>query len=127
MAKQPLPNHQDTHAPKAVKKVKGAEARNETPPGGPILPGAQGYRNPGATPNLRGVEPNTAVHKGTPNPEQHGDWKGKEDHRPGMEQASNAHGHGVPTPVVGNKGAKKHHSAPLAHPMPGDYVPEGAA
>ena len=126
MSKQPLPNKKDTHA--APTNQKEPLTRNATKPGGPILPGAQGYRNPGATPNLRGVEPNTEVHKGTPNPHQEGTaGHHGTPHNPGMEQASNPHGHGVPTPIVDHKGAAKHHSAPLPTPMPGNYVPEGAA
>ena len=123
MPKQPLPNHHATHAAHGKEPIK----RTATAPGGPILPGAQGYRNPGATPNLRGVEPNTAVHKGTPNPHQEGTaGHHGTPHHPGFEQAGNPHGHGVPTPIVDHKGAAKHHSAPLPTPTPGDSVHEGA-
>jgi len=87
---------------------------HDLPPGGPIMPKKQGYENPGPTKNLRGVEPNTAMHRGTPNPEQESQIGhiGGQGHNPGLDKG-NHHGHGVPTPVVGNAAAKQHHGAPI--------------
>lgn len=51
----------------AYPEVTDQAARGRTiPPGGPISPEPMGYENPGATPNLRGVEANTNPSKGDP-------------------------------------------------------------
>jgi len=88
-------------------------------PGGPILPKKQGYVNPGPTPNLRGVEPNTAHHKGTPNPHQSGTpgHIGGADHSPGKN--SDTHGKGVST---GKYMPLRHSdvSTTVPSPTPGD-------
>ena len=68
---QPMPPNTRQSGPQG-KDVPKAGTLHDLKPGGPIKPKAQGYVNPGPTDNLRGVEPNTAFHKGTPNPEQHG-------------------------------------------------------
>ena len=59
-------------------------------PGGPLQPTKQGYVNPGPTPNLRGVEPNTAMHRGTPNPGQAGTDIRHGDHNPGFNSDTHA-------------------------------------
>jgi len=63
-------------------------------PGGPLMYPQQGYENPGPTPNLRGVEENTNMSKGTENPEQHGSAGDISDyvHDPGMGEAGNQRG-----------------------------------
>lgn len=121
---QPQPNKSATHAGKG--KPAPRNAREAMPPGGPIKPSPMGPHNPGPTPNLRGVEPNTGRDKGQPNPPQRGTAGHHGDHAPGQADAGNTHGHGVPAPIVGNRGAKKHHSAPLRGVAPGDHVPKGA-
>lgn len=87
-------------------------------PGGPIKPGQQGFVNPGPTTNLRGVEANTSMHRGTPNPEQHGTHKSREGHDPGMGQAGDVHRPNVP--VVMQAVAEKHSAkgTKVAPPMP---------
>jgi hypothetical protein len=85
-------------------------------PGGPIMPAKQGFVNPGPTKNLRGVEPNTAMHRGTPNPQQQGTAGMHGDHNPGTN--SDVHGHGIQTPVEGNPYVAKHSSKPIVHPAP---------
>ena len=117
---QPLPNKSATHAGKG--KPAPRNAREEMPPGGPIKPSPMGFENPGPTDNLRGVEPNTANDRGTPNPPQSGTAGHHGNHAPGQAAAGDTHGHGIPTPIVGNKGAKKHHSVPVPPPSPGDVA-----
>jgi hypothetical protein len=87
-------------------------------PGGPIKPTKQGYENPGPTTNLRGVEPNTASHRGEPNPEQHGSHGpiGDYVHDPGQGQAGEPHGRGINAPQA--KGRTSEHSTKLAPPAP---------
>lgn len=92
---------------------------HSTKPGGPIMTPQMGPDNPGPTKNLRGVEPNTARHKGMPNEPQHGTWKGKEDHNPGMND--DTHGHGVPeAPRVMGRHSDVSKKQPT--PMPGDVA-----
>jgi len=120
---QPKPPHGASHSLDAKGKPAPRNAREAMPPGGPIKPKPMGFVNPGATPNLRGVEPNTAMHRGTPNPHQMGSRHADmAQHAPGQAAAGDTHGHGIPTPIVGNKGAKKHHSAPAPRPTPGDVA-----
>jgi hypothetical protein len=85
-------------------------------PGGPIKPGQQGYVNPGRTDNLRGVEPNTAMHRGEPNPEQKGSDVRHGDHDPGMGESGNVRCHGIDAPTA--SGRTGEHSTKLAPPMP---------
>lgn len=115
MAHQPGPPTTRQSAPpaKPAPKTEGGAI----PHGGPIQPNAQGYRNPGATPNLRGVEPNTEMHKGTPNPEQHGTHKNREDHNPGMAQAGDTHRPHVPV-VLPVKDRHSNASTKVPPPMP---------
>ena len=121
---QPGPPNTRQSGPEAKKTGKDAihEFAPGGKPGGPILPGAQGFRNPGATPDLRGVEANTAMHRGTPNPEQHGaTGRVHGDHDPGMAQASDVHRpnvHPVAPPVGEKHSAKGTMSAsPEPNPM----------
>ena len=94
---QPKPNHSATHSLDAKGKTAPRNAREAMPPGGPIKPNPMTFKNPGPTDNLRGVEPNTAHHKGTPNPPQMGTRHGEmQHHDPGMGAAGDSHGHGVP-------------------------------
>jgi hypothetical protein len=95
---QPKPPQTRQSGPEAKKTGKDAihQFAPGGKPGGPILPNAQGFVNPGPTDNLRGVEANTAMHRGTPNPEQHGTHKNREDHNPGMGQAGDVHRPNVP-------------------------------
>ena len=79
-----------------AKEADAKDALHKLPPGGPIKNSKQGFVNPGPTPNLRGVEDNTTMHRGTPNPEQHGTHKNREDHNPGMAQAGDVHRPNVP-------------------------------
>ena len=98
---QPQPPHAASHSLDAKGKDAGRGKYPKLPtPGGPIMPKKQGYVNPGPTPNLRGVEPNTAFHKGEPNPEQSGTPGKHGDHNPGKGASGDPHGHGVPTPIV---------------------------
>ena len=86
-------------------------------PGGPILPSKQGFENPGPTTNLRGVEANTEMHRGTPNPEQRGTEARHGDHNPGMAEAGMDHGRqgdGAPTA----SGRTGEHSKKVPPPMP---------
>ena len=124
---QPKPNHAATHSLDAKGKPAPRNAREAMPPGGPIKPNPMGFENPGPTPDLRGVEPNTQPSRGTPNPHQQGTAGHHGAHSGDLSGTSgDPHGHGIPTPVVGNKGSKKHHGAPLVMPTPGDKVPKGA-
>jgi hypothetical protein len=116
---QPQPPQTRQSGPEAKKTSKDAihEFAPGGKPGGPILPGAQGFVNPGPTDNLRGVEPNTAMHRGTPNPEQHGSDIRHGDHNPGMAQAGKPHKHqgdGAPEPT----GRTAEHGKKLAPPEP---------
>lgn len=77
---QPKPPHEASHSLDAKGKPAPRNAREAMKPGGPIKPKQQGYVNPGPTDNLRGVEPNTNPHKGTPNPEQQGTGGKHGDH-----------------------------------------------
>src|SRR5450631_4514117 len=97
---QPKVNPTRQSGPQA-KPAPPKDALHKLKPGGPIMPSKQGYVNPGPTKNLRGVEPNTAFHKGTPNPEQQGTAGKHGDHNPPM--SDDTHGHGIQTPVEGNK------------------------
>jgi hypothetical protein len=118
---QPTPPTTRQSGPEAKKTSKDAihQFAPGGKPGGPILPGAQGYVNPGPTDNLRGVEPNTAMHRGQPNPEQHGTpgHIGGADHNPGMAQAGQVHGHGVNTASPA-KERTSDKSKKVAPPMP---------
>lgn len=92
---------------------------HSTKPGGPIKEPPMGFKNPGPTANLRGVEHNTAMHRGTPNEEQHGTRKGPADHSPGF--SDDTHGHGVPpAPMV--KGRHSEVSKKQPTPTPGDVA-----
>src|ERR1700761_8262883 len=74
-------------------------------PGGPIMPTAQTYRNPGATPNLRGVEHNTSFHKGEPDEVVPGTgWVSDQTQQPGRPDQADVHGHGIPQPILHVKG-----------------------
>lgn len=77
-----------------------------------------GYENPGATPNLRGVEENTNRDKGPVNPEQHGTpgHIGGQDHDPGTGASGRAGGDGINAP--GPSGRTGEFSAKLAPPPP---------
>lgn len=123
---QPQPPQTRQSGPQAKKTSKDAihEFAPGGKPGGPILPGAQGFVNPGPTKNLRGVEPNTAMHRGTPNPEQSGSDVRHGDHNPGMGQAGDVHRPNVP--VVMQAVAEKHSAkgTKVAPPMPN---PKGVA
>lgn len=115
---QPQVNQTRQSAPPA-KKAAHEGTLHDLKPGGPIMPSKQGYENPGPTPNLRGVEPNTAMHKGTPNPQQMGSHGpiGDYVHDPG--KSDDVHGHGIEMPIQGNPHVAKHMSAPVA-PKPPD-------
>lgn len=113
---QPQPPNTRQSGPES--KPAPRNAREAMKPGGPIMPKKQGFRNPGATPNLRGVEPNTSMHKGTPNPEQKGTAPRLGDHNPPMND--DVHGHGITPGPIPNKGRKMYHSKPTPTPMPGD-------
>ena len=115
MAHQPGPPNTRQSGPEA-KKAPEKEG-GSIPHGGPIKPNAQGFVNPGPTNNLRGVEPNTAMHRGTPNPDQKGSDIRHGDHEPGMGQAGEVHGHGVHSAQVSadkhsDKGTKSAPPAP---------------
>ena len=92
---------------------------HSTTPGGPIQTPAMGPHNPGPTKNLRGVEHNTSMHKGTPNDAQHGSPGMHGDHNPGHN--ADTHGHGVPMPP---RVAGRHSdvSTKQATPTPGDVA-----
>ena len=111
---QPQPPKTRQSAPPAKPAPK--DALHQLKPGGPIQPSKQGYVNPGPTDNLRGVEPNTAMHRGEPNPEQHGSHGRIGDHDPGMGQAGEVHRPDVP--IVLAKGKTAEHSTKVAPPMP---------
>ena len=115
---QPQPPRTRQSGPQAKKTSKDAihEFAPGGTPGGPIKPSQQGFVNPGPTTNLRGVEANTDPHKGTPNPEQHGSHKSREDHDPGMAQAGMTHRPNVP--IVLAKGKTSEHSTKVAPPEP---------
>ena len=112
---QPQPPQTRQSGPQA-KEADAAKELRKLKPGGPIMPSKQGFVNPGPTDNLRGVEPNTAMHRGTPNPEQHGTHKNREDHNPGMAQAGDVHRPRVPE--VMPKGKTAEHSTKVAPPEP---------
>ena len=114
---QPMPPNTRQSGPQA-KQAKKEGTLHDLKPGGPIMPTKQGFVNPGPTDNLRGVEPNTAMHRGTPNPEQHGSHGpiGDYVHDPGMND--DTHKGGIQTPVEGNKAVAKHHGKPIMHPAP---------
>ncbi len=118
MAQPEAPNTRQS-GPEAKKTSKDAihQFAPGGKPGGPILPGAQGFVNPGPTDNLRGVEPNTAMHRGTPNPEQHGTEARHGDHNPGMAQAGEPHGRGIHAPTAARERTSDK-SSKLAPPMP---------
>ena len=113
---QPQPPNTRQSGPEAKKAPK--DALHQLKPGGPIMPSKQGFINPGPTDNLRGVEHNTSMHRGTPNPEQHGSHKNREDHNPGMGQAGDVHRPDVP--VILPKGRTAEHStkSPPREPNP---------
>jgi hypothetical protein len=104
MANQPGPPQTRQSGPQA-KPSDPAKELHKLKPGGPIKPSQQGFVNPGPTDNLRGVEHNTSMHRGTPNPEQHGTHKNREDHNapPLAPAAANTH-----PPMVHNFPAGKH-------------------
>lgn len=112
---QPQPPQTRQSGPQAKPAPK--DALHQLKPGGPIKPKAQGFVNPGPTDNLRGVEPNTAMHRGTPNPEQKGTIERHGDHNPGMGQAGDPHGHGINAPMIA-KGRHSEAGKKLAPPPP---------
>lgn len=114
MAAQPQPPNTRQSGPEA-KPSPPKDALHKLKPGGPIMPKKQGFVNPGPTDNLRGVEPNTAMHRGTPNPEQKGSDVRHGDHNPGMND--DTHGHGIDV-KPGNMAVQKHHGQKLAPPPP---------
>ena len=97
-------------------KKANMDALHTLTPGGPILPKTQPLGKP--MPGDRGKEENTSFHKGTPNPEQHGTHKNREDHNPGMGQAGDVHRPNVP--VVTADASLKHSAkgTKVAPPMP---------
>lgn len=115
---QPEVNKTRQSAPPA--KPTGKDAIHEFAPGGkpggPIEPSKQGFVNPGPTKNLRGIEPNTQMHRGTPNPEQMGTDRRHGDHNPGTAQAGMEHKGS--TPPVAPKGRTAEHSVKVAPPVP---------
>ena len=112
---QPQPPNTRQSGPQA--KTASKDPLHDLKPGGPIMPSKQGFVNPGPTKNLRGVEPNTAMHRGTPNPEQHGSHGKMGDHNPGF--SDDTHGHGVTTTqVLNNRHSDVSKKSPT--PMPGD-------
>ena len=97
---QPMPPNTRQSGPEAKKTSKDAihEFAPGNKPGGPILPRPQPANKP--NPTDRGDEPNTRMHRGTPNPEQHGSDIRHGDHNPGMAQSGAVHdrqGRGAPT------------------------------
>lgn len=112
---QPQPPNTRQSGPEA-KKADAANELHKLKPGGPIQPSKQGFVNPGPTKNLRGVEPNTAMHRGTPNPEQSGSDVRHGDHNPGYAQAGMDHKGS--TPPVAPKGRTGEHSKKFAAPEP---------
>jgi hypothetical protein len=117
---QPQPPDTRQSGPQAKPAPK--DALHQLKPGGPIMPSKQGFVNPGPTKNLRGVEPNTAMHRGTPNPEQHGQIGhiGGANHDPGTGEADNAHGHGIVTTTTPHPGHMSKFARKSPTPMPGD-------
>lgn len=113
---QPGPPNTRQSGPEAKKAPK--DALHQLKPGGPIKPSAQGFVNPGPTDNLRGVEPNTSMHKGTPNPEQHGTHKNREDHNPGMGQTGDVHRPDVPVVLAATNEKHSAKGTKVAAPMP---------
>ena len=95
-------------------KKANMDALHSLTPGGPILPRTQPLGKP--MPGDRGKEQNTEMHRGTPNPEQHGSHKSREDHNPGMAQAGEVHGHGIHAPTA--TGRTGEHSTKMAPPPP---------
>jgi hypothetical protein len=118
MMAQPQPPNTRQSGPQA--KPASKDPLHLIKPGGPIKPSKMGFINPGPTDNLRGVEPNTAMHRGTPNPDQHGSHGhvGGVDHAPGIN--SDVHGHGVPTFTKPVPGRHSSVSAQVPTPTPGD-------
>lgn len=112
---QQAPNTRQS-GPEAKKAPRNA--REEMRPGGPIMPKKQGFVNPGPTRNLRGVEPNTAMHRGTPNPEQKGTAPRHGDHNPPFND--DPHGHGVTPGAKPIPGRQRSNRTPTPTPMPGD-------
>ncbi len=112
---QPQPPRGRQSGPEARPAPK--DALHLLKPGGPIKQPAQGFVNPGPTDNLRGVEPNTAFHKGEPNPEQKGSDIRHGDHNPGMGEAGNTHRPNVDTPVK-LTGRHSDHSKMVPPPPP---------
>ena len=95
-------------------------------PGGPIKTVQQFYQNPGPTKNLRGIEPNTEMHRGAPNPEQHGSPGKTVDHNPGPN--SDPRGHGVPAVHQVLKRVPGRHSevsTTVGPATPGDFARGG--
>ena len=115
---QPQPPKTRQSGPEAKKTGKDAihEFAPGGKPGGPIQPSQQGFVNPGPTTNLRGVEPNTAMHRGDPNPEQMGSDMRHGDHNPGKGQAGDVHRPNVPQ--VMPKGRTAEHSTKVGPPEP---------
>ena len=116
---QPQPPNSRQSGPEAHPAPK--DALHQMKPGGPITLVPMGFENPGPTVNLRGVEPNTAMHRGTSNPEQHGDFKSKNDHNPGFD-GGHTFEHGVPTPVSKVPGRHSDVSKKVPPAMPGHFA-----
>ena len=117
---QPKPPTTRQSGPEAKKTSKDAihQFAPGGKPGGPIKPGAQGFANPGPTTNLRGVEPNTAMHRGTPNPEQSGSDIRHGDHNPGMAQAGDVHRPNVPVVPAAQMEKHSHKGTKVPPPEP---------
>lgn len=114
---QPQPPNTRQSGPEA--KPAPRDALHQLKPGGPIMPSKQGFVNPGPTDNLRGVEPNTAMHRGEPNPEQKGSDVRHGDHDPGMAQAGVTHRPRVPmVSAVNERTADKSTKAAPPEPDP---------
>lgn len=132
MAKMPQPAHGATHSLDATGKDTGRDGKPMLQPeGGPIMPKKQGYVNPGPTPNLRGVEPNTARHKGFPIPTDQpgdpGEIGTQREHNPGRGESGNHRGGGVPMPVKRVQGRHSDVSTKVGVPSPGHSVHENGA
>ena len=120
---QPKPPHAASHSLDAKGKPAPRNAREAMPPGGPIKPKPMGFVNPGPTDNLRGVEPNTAPGRGTPNPPQHGTTDHHGAHSGDLSGTSgDPHGHGVPMPIVHVQGRHSDVSTKIPPPAPGDVA-----
>ena len=102
---QPQPPNTRQSGPEAKPAPKKGTL-HDLKPGGPIKPTKQGYVNPGPTDNLRGVEPNTSMHRGTPNPAQSGTPGMHGDHSPGYNSDTHA-----PTPPPGVPLGARHSTA----------------